>query len=128
MGSFGPLRSFSCSSTSSSSTNTGQRGLGGSTACGATAVPSSCSCRNFAEIVFWFAAVYVVIGDKQVVISEPGLAGVLRQSFLATVSFGTSGPQIVGPTGQAVVAWQGVAGLLMTILSLARFVGLLPQP
>lgn len=84
--------------------------------------------QNFAEIVFWFAAAYASFGQAELAPRDLSVAGLLRESFLTTVSFGSAAPEVVGSGGLALVAWQGLVGLLVTILSLARFVGLLPRP
>jgi hypothetical protein len=84
--------------------------------------------QNFAEIVLWFAAAYAIFSGPQLVPHDPSVGGLIRESFLTTVTFGSSSPQVIGSEGLALVAWQGLVGLLVTLLSLARFVGLLPRP
>lgn len=84
--------------------------------------------QNFGEIVFWFAASYAVIGGAELLPHNATVGGLIRESFLTTVSFGSSAPEVVGSGGLALIAWQGLVGLLVTLLSLARFIGLLPRP
>jgi len=84
--------------------------------------------QNFGEIVFWFAAAYAILGCAELLQKDLSILGLIRASFVTTISFGSSAPEVVGPEGLAMVAWQGLVGLLVTVLSLARLIGLLPRP
>ena len=86
------------------------------------------SLQNLVEIVFWFAATYAVLGPSQIVPMDSGPLGLVRDSFVATVSFGSAAPMAPGTWGLGLVAWQGLLGFVITLLSLARFVALLAPP
>jgi hypothetical protein len=83
--------------------------------------------QNFVEIILWFAVSYAAFAAEMRVTDASAL-GLIHDSFVATVSFGSSPPSYLDEAGLVVVFWQGVVGLFMTLLSLARFVGLLPAP
>lgn len=83
--------------------------------------------QNFVEIILWFAVSYAVFW-ADVRVADVSTLGLIRDSFIATASFGSSAPSYLGQSAGVIVFWQGVVGLFMTLLSLARFVGLLPPP
>jgi hypothetical protein len=84
--------------------------------------------QNFAEIVFWFAATYGVMRGGALSPHDVSVLGLIRESFIATVSFGSSAPGYGSTGALALLGWQGFVGLFVTLLSLARFIGLIPPP
>lgn len=81
---------------------------------------------NFVEITFWFASSYAVylasISDK-----EMSIAHLIFNSFSTITTFGISELKINNETGLYILWFQSIAGLLMTLISIARFISLLPK-
>lgn len=81
---------------------------------------------NFFEITFWFASTYAVyltsISDQ-----EMSIAHLIYSSFSTITTFGISELTIKNETGLFILWFQSIAGLLMTLLSISRFIGLLPR-
>lgn len=81
---------------------------------------------NFGEITFWFASSYAVfltsIADSH--LSVPRL---IFDSFSTITTFGISDLKIKDGTGLFILWFQSIAGLLMTLISISRFIGLLPK-
>lgn len=81
---------------------------------------------NFIEITFWFASTYAVyltsISDQ-----EMSIAHLIYSSFSTITTFGISELTIKNDTGLFILWFQSIAGLLMTLLSISRFIGLLPK-
>lgn len=81
--------------------------------------------HNFAEIIFWFAGTYLV--TKMLVGVNPVTA--ISQSFIQmlTYSFDLSDDKLP-LLALFVLQAQAIMGVFMTVLSLARFTSLFPQP
>jgi len=81
---------------------------------------------NFVEITFWFASTYAVyltsISDQ-----EMSIAHLIFSSFSIITTFGIAELKIKNETGLFILWFQSIAGLLMTLISIARFIGLLPK-
>lgn len=87
--------------------------------------------HNFAEIIFWFAAVYIVFADHFEVKNSVGGGGVLMALYNSFVTTTTFGEYNISPStnfGIAIILAQSSIGLLMTLISLAHFLSALPIP
>jgi len=81
---------------------------------------------NFVEITFWFASSYAVFTTSisDIDLSIPRL---IFNSFSIITTFGISELEIKNETGLFILWFQSIAGLLMTLISISRFIGLLPK-
>lgn len=87
--------------------------------------------QNYFEIIFWFAAQYAFfsqIFDFTVPGSNESVLGAVYTSFVVMTSFGFYNVTPLSVLAYAIVIAQAVIGLFMTLLSLARFIGLIPNP
>ena len=82
--------------------------------------------NNFAEIVFWFASSYILFSASLTEI-EMTVPGMLFNSFSVMTTFGVSDLKVRNETGLAILWFQSMSGLLMTLLSISRFIGMLPK-
>ena len=89
-----------------------------------------CLLHNYGEIILWFAASYLFFAYE--IKLEDGvklsLVEAIFSSFLMMV-----GEPAIRPSSNAtylpiMVLGQGLIGLFMTLLSLARFISLIPTP
>ncbi len=85
---------------------------------------------NFAEIIFWFSVSYCCfISTHFVKDYEPSLLQILLTSFSYTTGFGIhdllSLPRM-STLGTSILYFQSVAGLVMTFISISRFIAMLP--
>jgi len=85
--------------------------------------------HNYVEIIFWFASSYIILSHQFVVEGGRGLLlNAIYSSFATMTSFGSPSLRPLSVIGMAIIWGQSIAGLLMTLLSLTRFIGLLPTP
>ncbi len=85
--------------------------------------------HNYFEIIFWFAAAYLVLAGEFGFENMNGpLVGVIYSSFVVMTNFGSPGIKAQTIIGLYVLWAQSITGLFMTLLSLARFIALLPAP
>lgn len=87
--------------------------------------------QNYFEIIFWFAAQYVFFGQLFSFLVEgtaDSVLGAVYTSFVVMTSFGVENISPSGVLAYTIVIAQAMIGLFMTLLSLARFIGLLPAP
>lgn len=87
--------------------------------------------QNYFEIIFWFAAQYVVFNSLfmfAVEGSNESVFGAIYTSFVVMTSFGYYNVTPLGVLAYSLVIGQAMIGLFMTLLSLARFIGLIPTP
>lgn len=87
--------------------------------------------QNYFEIIFWFAAQYIFFNDLflfSVSGSHESVFGAIYTSFVVMTSFGYYNVTPLGVLAYSLVIGQAVIGLFMTLLSLARFIGLIPTP
>ena len=84
--------------------------------------------HNFAEIIFWFAASYKVLAGAFTVTTSNSMIHAIYNSFVVMTSFGSPDLQPTSNIGLYILWGQSVAGLFLTLISLARFMGLLPIP
>ena len=83
--------------------------------------------------MFWFGLIYMFFYRHGDVVlpadgSEPTPVRVFRESFLLMVSFHTEKYDAPTSVGLVALAAHSTIGLLMTLVVLARFIAVLPQP
>ncbi|RUO38605.1 hypothetical protein CWE13_02870 [Aliidiomarina shirensis] len=87
--------------------------------------------QNYFEIIFWFAAQYIFFNGLfsfSVAGSHESVFGAIYTSFVVMTSFGYYNVTPLGVLAYSLVIGQAMIGLFMTLLSLARFIGLIPTP
>ncbi len=87
--------------------------------------------QNYFEIIFWFAAQYIFfqhIFNFTVQGSHESVLGAVYTSFVVMTSFGFYNVTPLGVLAYSLVIGQAMIGLFMTLLSLARFIGVIPTP
>jgi len=87
--------------------------------------------QNYFEIIFWFAAQYIFFNGLfsfSVEGSHESVFGAIYTSFVVMTSFGYYNVTPLGVLAYSLVIGQAMIGLFMTLLSLARFIGLIPTP
>jgi hypothetical protein len=86
--------------------------------------------HNFVEIIFWFAASYgVLMSDYKFVPSSTAtFFELLYMSFVTMTTFGQPNFTFLSRTGMMLILFQSIVGVFMTLITLARFIGLLPRP
>jgi len=85
--------------------------------------------HNYFEIILWFAASYLVLSGDFAFEGPPrSLAGVIYSSFAIMSGFGSPGVKPLTTLGLYILWAQSLVGLFMTLLSLARFVSIMPAP
>jgi len=87
--------------------------------------------QNYFEIIFWFAAQYAFfsqIFNFTVPGSNESVFGSVYTSFVVMTSFGFYNVTPLSVLAYTIVIAQALIGLFMTLLSLARFIGLIPTP
>ncbi|WP_323750988.1 hypothetical protein [Marinobacter sp.] len=87
--------------------------------------------QNYFEIIFWFAAQYIFFDSLfsfSVEGSHESVFGAVYTSFVVMTSFGYYNVTPLGVLAYSLVIGQAMIGLFMTLLSLARFIGLIPTP
>lgn len=87
--------------------------------------------QNYCEIIFWFAAQYIFFQSMfqfAVQGSHESVLGAVYTSFVVMTSFGFYNVTPLGVLAYSLVIGQAMIGLFMTLLSLARFIGVIPTP
>lgn len=87
--------------------------------------------HNYFEIIFWFACSYIFFADSfsyKWDASYRTVLGAIYSSFIAMSTFGDFNLNPKDFFGAAILLFQSVCGLFMTLLCLARFIALLPVP
>ena len=85
--------------------------------------------HNYFEIIFWFAGAYLILaGQFSFDGAKRSLGEMIYTSFVIMANFGSPGIKARTVIGLYVLWAQSITGLFMTLLSLARFIGLLPTP
>ena len=85
--------------------------------------------HNYGEIVLWFMAVLITMHHAaHVEIADPRFLATFRASLLSMVSFSSGDIRALDSVASAVLAVQSVIGIFMTILTLSRFISLIPAP
>lgn len=86
---------------------------------------------NYVEIIFWFAAIYLALGDHVVFKLFNNERNTLTSLYSSFIVMSTFGDQNIVPNtsiGLLFSLYQSAVGLFMTALVLARFFGILPAP
>ncbi|RYZ99311.1 MAG: hypothetical protein EOP47_17130 [Sphingobacteriaceae bacterium] len=81
---------------------------------------------NFGEIIFWFASSYALFSGA-LSNSEMTIVQLLFNSFCVMTTFGIPNLVVKTDTGLYILWFQSIAGLLMTLLSISRFIGIMPK-
>lgn len=87
--------------------------------------------HNYVEIICWFASTYLLFGELyqfQLPGSDGSVFGGIYSSFIVMTTFGDPNISPQGTVAAFILCWQSLIGLFMTLLSLARFIGMLPSP
>lgn len=87
--------------------------------------------HNYAEIITWLACTYTVLADEFVHKWEGGtrtVLGGIYSSFITMTTFGDFDLLPKTNFAAVVLLFHATVGLFMTLLSLARFISLIPAP
>ena len=87
--------------------------------------------HNYLEIIFWFAASYLYFADSfsfRIAGTHNTTFGGVYTSFIEMTTFGEPNVSPNGAFAAGLILWQSFVGVFMTLLSLARFIGLIPTP
>ena len=82
--------------------------------------------NNFGEIIFWFAASYAIFTGA-LSNTEMTIGRLLFNSFCVMTTFGMPNLVILTEAGLYILWFQCIAGLLMTLLSISKFIGMMPN-
>lgn len=87
--------------------------------------------HNYVEVMFWYAAIIIALISLNTASMTCTLGEYIRSSVLCVATFNSGAiEEITGqlyPRLSNIVFFQVVTGLIMTIVSLARFIGLMPD-
>lgn len=81
---------------------------------------------NFGEITFWFAASYIGFSKFTENITTSAFSSIY-ESFTIMTSFGLCSLNIKDSSLIYLVWYESIAGVIMTIISISRFIGMLPK-
>lgn len=85
--------------------------------------------HNFAEVVGWFlAALLTFYHWSWVALDDPSLSATFRATLLSMVAFSTEGVRPLTRFTATVLTAQSLIGVFMTMLTLGRFLSLMPVP
>ncbi|KQO11001.1 ion channel [Paenibacillus sp. Leaf72] len=85
--------------------------------------------HNFMEIIFWFTASYLLLMNWfDVADRKFSLIQAFYMSFVTMTTFGSPNFNITNSPAMILIMLQSVTGLLLTLISLARFISLLKMP
>jgi hypothetical protein len=85
--------------------------------------------HNYAEILLWFMAVLLVLYHAAAVqLDAVSLFGMFSAALALMTSFGAGNVAPESLFAATILGAQAIVGLFMTLLTLARFVSLLPSP
>jgi hypothetical protein len=84
--------------------------------------------HSFIEIILWFALSYYFNIENFELGNNHSLAYILITSFSIMTNFGRIDFKVISNTGLYIMFYQSIIGLFMTLISLARFVSMLPAP
>lgn len=87
--------------------------------------------HNYAEIIFWLGCTYTVLADDYVHKWDNGAhttLGAIYSSFITMTTFGDFDLLPKSDLAAIVLLFHATVGLFMTLLSLARFISLIPAP
>ncbi|WP_181373031.1 hypothetical protein [Massilia glaciei] len=87
--------------------------------------------HNYFEIIFWLAGTYIILGDefsRKWAGGTGTVLGGIYSSFITMTTFGEFDLAPKTTLGAGVLLFHTTVGLFMTLLSLARFISLIPAP
>ncbi len=87
--------------------------------------------HNYAEVIFWLACTYTLLADEFVHKWEGGaqtMLGAVYSSFITMTTFGEFDLLPRSNMAAVILLFHSAVGLFMTLLSLARFISLIPEP
>ena len=85
--------------------------------------------HNFTEIIFWFAASYAILSNEfSFNIKQATIIEIIYTSFIKLTNFGSVSLDYKTPLGMRIIWFQSIVGMFMTVVVIARFIGLLPAP
>ena len=87
--------------------------------------------HNYFEIIFWLGCTYTVLAGEYLHKWQDGTGtfmGALYSSFITMTTFGEFDLMPQSRLAAGVLLFHATVGLFMTLLSLARFISLLPAP
>ncbi|OKP82182.1 ion channel [Paenibacillus sp. P32E] len=85
--------------------------------------------HNFMEIIFWFTASYEFLMNWfDVADRSTSLIQAFYMSFVTMTTFGPPNFNIDNNPAMVIIMIQSVLGLFMTVVSIARFISMLPTP
>jgi len=86
--------------------------------------------HNYVEIIFWLATTYIYFSehyDHKWAAGAKAAFGGIYSSFITMTTFGEFDLMPKSSVGAFILLFHATVGLLMTLLSLARFVSLTPK-
>lgn len=87
--------------------------------------------HNYFEIIFWLGCTYSVLEshfDRKWAGGEGTALGAIYSSFITMTTFGEFDLEPKTDWAAVILLFHATIGLFMTLLSLARFIGMLPAP
>ena len=87
--------------------------------------------HNYVEIIFWLACIYTVFASEYKHKWEDGTGTLLGGIYSSFITMTTCGDFDLEPQTDAaamILLFHASVGLMMTLLSLARFIGFIPKP
>jgi hypothetical protein len=87
--------------------------------------------HNYFEIIFWLACTYTVLAvdfEHKWKAGEGTVFGGIYSSFITMTTFGDFDLSPKTATAAYVLLFHATVGVFMTLLSLARFISLIPEP
>lgn len=87
--------------------------------------------HNYVEVIFWFAIIYRHLANQFSLAEAASMDSYFEStnlSFYTMTTFGRSSANPTTSTTSMLIQIQAAIGLFMSILILARFIGIIPQP
>jgi len=85
--------------------------------------------HNYAEVIFWFmAAIFTLSAGSCLTLEHVGFSVAFRAALLSMVSFSSDSIEPTSRCAGVFLAAQSLVGVFMTLLTLARFLALMPTP
>lgn len=85
--------------------------------------------HNYAEVVFWFVAALLAFNSwSWLALDQPSLSATFRATLLSMVAFSMEGVRPLGRFAAIFLTVQSLVGVFMTLLTLGRFLSLIPAP
>lgn len=85
--------------------------------------------HNYAEMVCWFVAALLALNSwTWLALDDPSLSATFLATLLSMVAFSIDGVRPLGRVAQVLLIFQSLVGVFMTLLTLGRFLSLMPAP